>query len=144
MHCRRTRHAARKLWPCCSAEEYWETPNRCQYSGGFFEQPSTSGPVAVDLATSIPTDVRRAVEEEALAEYVRKLRDGNVTDYGLSELRRDLVLASLRLWAGMVTGYGASLSETFEPCQQLLQRIEIDRMRDTVADWHLTAVLTTL
>jgi hypothetical protein len=111
--------------------------------------PSTAiGPAAVDLSrfqtASLATPVRRSVEDDMPSEYLRILNEAGHDGYTRSDLRLHLKLAALRLWAGMVTGFGASNPDELVERQAMLQRVEIDRLSAVAADWQLLQLLDSL
>ena len=103
------------------------------------------GPAAIDftrfITTSISTPVRRSVAERLLDEYFEVLHNCRVRNYGLDDLRRDITLAALRVWAGMATGYGAADPAELIDRQRELQKIEVQRMVGFAEDWHFAEFL---
>ena len=106
------------------------------------------GPAAVDAAhfitTSLKTEVRRECADDIPAQYVAVLKQQGVKDYSAIDLERDMKLAALRCWAGMVTGYAAADPAGLVPRQRELQLIEMERMAIVAQDWQLNEFLLTL
>jgi len=103
------------------------------------------GPAAIDVvrfvASSLSLSENPSTIQHLTKEYTNKLHEHGVADYSSAQFGRHLQLAGCRLWAGMVTGYGARDTIELESRQGALQQTEIDRMTQMcrTSGWTETA-----
>ncbi len=98
------------------------------------------GPAAIDVTRFVTTSLRPAdfqVNHHKLIDiYFDSLQAVGVADYTREHLHRHLSLAGLRLWAGVVTGYGSADPAGILPRQLEVARVEVERLVHVMAAWN--------